>query len=61
MCPSFLADCLETLEEISMVGRETFLAAGGEQFENILCPNDNPAFIDFLANRVHKWLNGGAL
>jgi ferrochelatase len=61
MCPSFLADCLETLEEISMAGRETFLNAGGEQFEKIFCPNDHPAFIDFLANRVRKWLNSGAL
>jgi len=61
MCPSFLADCLETLEEISMVGRDTFLSAGGEHFEKILCPNDHPAFIDFLANRVQKWLNSVAL
>jgi ferrochelatase len=61
MCPSFLADCLETLEEISMVGRETFLNAGGEYFEKILCPNDHPAFIDFLANRVRKWLSVSAL
>jgi len=56
MCPSFLADCLETLEEISMAGRATFLDAGGEHFEKILCPNDAPEFIDFLANRVHEWL-----
>ncbi len=61
MCPSFLADCLETLEEISMTGRDSFLSAGGEHFEKILCPNDHPAFIDFLANRVRKWLDGGAL
>jgi ferrochelatase len=61
ICPSFLADCLETLEEISMVGRESFLGAGGEHFEKILCPNDHPVFIDFLANRVQKWLNTGAL
>ncbi len=58
MCPSFVADCLETLEEISIVGRETFLEAGGEQFEKIICPNDHPAYIDFLANRVQEWLNG---
>jgi protoporphyrin/coproporphyrin ferrochelatase len=56
ICPSFLADCLETLEEISMVGRDTFLNAGGEHFEKILCPNDSTQYIDFLANRVHKWL-----
>jgi ferrochelatase len=61
ICPSFLADCLETLEEISMVGRDAFLAAGGKHFVKIMCPNDHPLFIDFLANRVLKWLNGSAL
>jgi ferrochelatase len=61
ICPSFLADCLETLEEISMTGKESFLNAGGEHFEKIMCPNDHPAFIDFLANRVQKWLNGSPL
>ncbi|HZZ20461.1 MAG TPA: ferrochelatase [Opitutaceae bacterium] len=61
MCPSFLADCLETLEEISMVGSKTFLDAGGQSFVKIDCPNDHPAFIDFLANRVQKWLTTGAL
>jgi ferrochelatase len=59
MCPSFLTDCLETLEEISMAGKATFLDAGGQELEKILCPNDSPPFIDFLANRVHKWLNSG--
>jgi ferrochelatase len=61
ICPSFLADCLETLEEISMTGQETFLSAGGEHFEKIMCPNDHASFIDFLANRVQKWLTSGAL
>ncbi len=61
ICPSFLVDCLETLEEISMTGREAFLSAGGEHFEKIMCPNDHPSFIDFLANRVQKWLTRGAL
>jgi ferrochelatase len=61
MCPSFVADCLETLEEIAMTGRETFLSAGGEQFEAIPCPNDHPAYVDFLANRVRKWLSDGTL
>lgn len=61
ICPSFLTDCLETLEEIAMAGKETFLDAGGESFEKISCPDDHPAFIDFLANRVQKWLTSGAL
>ena len=36
MCPGFLADCLETLEEIQMQCRDTFLAAGGQQFRYLL-------------------------
>lgn len=61
ICPSFVADCLETLEEISIAGRETFLEAGGEQFEKISCPNDHTVYIDFLASRVQKWLNDETL
>jgi ferrochelatase len=55
ICPSFVADCLETLEEISVEGKETFLEAGGESFAQIPCPNDHPAFIEFLAGRVRRW------
>ncbi len=61
ICPSFLADCLETLEEIAMAGKESFLNAGGESFDKVSCPNDHPSYIDFLANRVQKWLNSGPL
>jgi ferrochelatase len=59
LCPAFVADCLETLEEITMQGRETFLSSGGESFTQIPCLNDHPAYIDFLANRVHYWLTHG--
>jgi ferrochelatase len=55
ICPSFVADCLETLEEISVEGRETFMEAGGESFAQIPCPNDHPAFIEFLAGRARQW------
>ncbi|HWA86684.1 MAG TPA: ferrochelatase [Opitutus sp.] len=57
VCPAFITDCLETLEEIRVRGRETFLSAGGESFEQIPCLNDQPPFIDFLANRVRLWLD----
>ena len=43
--PAFVADNLETLEELNMQGRETFLAAGGETFQLIPCLNDHPAWI----------------
>lgn len=56
MSPAFTADCLETLEELQQQGRDTFLKAGGESFQQIPCPNDHPAFIDFLAKRVQHWL-----
>lgn len=59
LCPAFVADCLETIEEISGQGKETFLEAGGESFQQIPCLNDHPAYIDFLANRVQKWLADG--
>lgn len=60
LCPAFLADCLETIEEISGEGRKAFLAAGGESFAQIPCLNDHAAFIDFLANRVRNWLQSPA-
>jgi protoporphyrin/coproporphyrin ferrochelatase len=56
MSPAFTADCLETLEELQQQGRDSFLAAGGESFQQIPCLNDHPAYIDFLAKRVQQWL-----
>jgi protoporphyrin/coproporphyrin ferrochelatase len=56
LCPAFVSDCLETLEEISVAGRDTFLAAGGENFVQIPCLNDQPPYINFLAGRVQRWL-----
>ena len=58
-CPAFVTDCLETLEEISQRGREDFLAAGGVKFQQVPCPNDHRAFIDFLAKRTQGWLKSG--
>jgi protoporphyrin/coproporphyrin ferrochelatase len=48
MCPAFVADCLETIEEIDMRGRETFLAAGGKEFAQIPCLNEQSLWIDAL-------------
>lgn len=45
MSPAFVADCLETLEEIGIRGREQFLAAGGTSFELIPCLNDTPSWV----------------
>jgi ferrochelatase len=49
VCPSFVADCLETLEEMDIRGRETFLGAGGASFTYVPCLNDDPAWIAALA------------
>ncbi|MEM0964724.1 MAG: ferrochelatase [Verrucomicrobiota bacterium] len=58
ICPAFVTDCLETLEEISMEGKEIFEEAGGEWFEQIPCLNDHPAWIEVLMNRINRWRNG---
>ncbi|MBH54699.1 MAG: ferrochelatase [Opitutaceae bacterium] len=55
ICPAFVTDCLETLEEIEMEGRKEFLAAGGEYFTMIPCLNDHPAWISTLVNRIRDW------
>lgn len=58
MTPAFVADCLETLEEIAGEGKEQFLHAGGEWFRHIPCLNDQKPYIDFLSGRVRAWLDG---
>ncbi len=58
MTPAFVTDCLETLEEIAVEGKESFLHAGGDWFQHIPCLNDQPPYIDFLAGRVRAWLGG---
>ena len=58
ICPSFVADCLETLEEVAEGCKETFEEAGGEHLELIPCLNENPNWIDFLAGRCRRWING---
>ena len=49
LCPSFVADCLETLEEIGLRARETFIAAGGEDLLALPCVNAAPAWADAVA------------
>jgi ferrochelatase len=49
LCPGFVSDCLETLEEIGIVARRAFLAAGGQQFYLVSCLNESPEWIAALA------------
>ncbi|GGP27580.1 ferrochelatase [Silvimonas amylolytica] len=62
-CPGFVADCLETLEEIAMEGKQTFLAAGGKTLNHIPCLNDNSGWIsalaDFVAIQLTNWPTTG--
>jgi len=55
-CPAFVADCLETLEEIGLRGRETFLAAGGDAFALVPSLNTHPRWVDTVTNLVGKAL-----
>ncbi len=58
VCPGFVVDCLETLEEIAMEGRDAFQAAGGQAFHYLPCLNDDPAWLAALAEIVQDHLQG---
>jgi ferrochelatase len=58
MCPAFVSDCLETIEEIGMEGREDFMEAGGKNFELVPCLNENEAWIDLLERFVDDFHDG---
>ncbi len=55
--PGFASDCVETLEEISIQGKESFEKSGGEKFDFIPCLNDNDDHIDLLEHLINKNLN----
>ncbi len=61
LTPGFAADCLETLEEINMEARETFIESGGERFEYIPCLNAEKAHVHFLAEMAREQLLSGWL
>jgi ferrochelatase len=58
--PGFAADCLETLEELAIRGRDTFLAAGGTDFAYLPCLNDSAAGIEMLQLLLRRELAGWA-
>jgi len=55
MCPSFVSDCLETLEEIAIRGRESFIRAGGQSLTLIPCLNEHPEWITFLVDNIQAF------
>lgn len=58
LSPAFVSDCLETIEELGMEGREEFLEAGGEEFRLVPCLNDHPKWIDVLEKFVREFKQG---
>jgi len=56
LCPSFVADCLETLEEIGMRAHESFVAAGGEDLRAVPCVNSHPTWIAQVAELARRAL-----
>ncbi|MEQ1663161.1 MAG: ferrochelatase, partial [Thiobacillus sp.] len=58
VAPGFTSDCLETLEELAIEGRDTFLASGGKQFRHIPALNEHPQWIDALGQMVLDHLGG---
>lgn len=55
--PAFVSDCLETLEEIAMEGKEEFLEAGGTDYKHIPCMNDNDDWVDVMVSWLNDWNN----
>jgi ferrochelatase len=58
VCPGFVADCLETLEEIAMECKDAFLSSGGSEFHYIPCVNERPDWIAALRDLVSTHLSG---
>lgn len=58
VCPAFISDCLETLEEIAMQGKESFMEAGGESYTTIPCLNVNPLWVSAISKWLKEYADG---
>jgi ferrochelatase len=58
ICPGFVADCLETIDEIGYVGLHQFQAAGGETLQLVPCLNDRPRWIAAMTEIALEQLQG---
>jgi ferrochelatase len=58
ICPAFVSDCLETIEEIGMRGCTDFLAASGKEFTRIPCMNEHPLWVTALEKMAHQFITG---
>ena len=59
--PAFVSDCLETLEEIAMEGKEQFEEAGGENYIHIACLNDREDWVSLMSGWIDQWQEDGRL
>ena len=57
ICPGFSSDCVETLEEIAIQGKETFIESGGKNFDLISCLNDNDDHIKMMENILKTYIH----
>ncbi len=57
ICPGFASDCVETLEEIAIQGKETFLKSGGKNFDLVPCLNDSDNHINLFQNLIENYLH----
>ncbi len=58
VCPAFVSDCLETLEEMAIQGKESFLASGGESFQLIPCMNTQALWVETITRWLQHYLEG---
>ena len=56
ICPGFASDCVETLEEINIQGRESFINNGGKNFDLVPCLNDESDHIELFEKLVKKYI-----
>jgi ferrochelatase len=56
ICPGFSSDCVETLEEILIQGKESFIDAGGKNFDLVPCLNDNEDHINLFQHLIKRYL-----
>jgi ferrochelatase len=61
ICPAFVSDCLETLEEIGFRGRDTFLEAGGQECTQIPCLNEHPLWLEALEWMIDRFAPAASL
>lgn len=58
VCPAFVSDCLETLEEIAIEGKHSFMEAGGESFTLIPCLNTDPLWVQAIVKWIKEYAGG---